>query len=393
MSNHFFLERGARSITTASGLISRHKRRLSVALLFCGAALGFAGVGRAQGTPSPFDPPLNQLQFIGTHNSYHIAPPLKLRQLIEAAVPGQGEAISYSHRPLHEQLDAGIRQIELDVYGDPAGGLYSDPLGPRLAGGAAPDKEGGMKKPGFKILHSPDFDVDSTVPTLRLALSELHTWSVAHPEHEPVMVLLELKNDSFSARIHPPSFADETALLALEAEIRAEMPIKEILTPDDVRGESPTLREAVTTQGWPHLSQTRGKFIFTLDNEDAVRDSYLALSPHQDLQGRLCFVSVAPTHPAAAWMKRNEPQTQSEDIRALVKAGFMVRTRADADLKEVLARDRTRFDIAASSGAQWISTDAPECEPDPRWPGFFVGWLDHAVYRPNPLFQDQTVAK
>ena len=358
-------------------------------LLLCAVFMGASGTGWAQETPSAPDPPLNQLQFIGTHNSYHIAPSAKLRQFIEAVSPGQGEAISYTHRPLHEQLDSGIRQLELDLYGDPNGGLYSDPLGPRLAGQVVEDKEGTMKHPGFKILHSPDFDVSSTVPTLRAALSELHAWSQAHPNHEPVMVLLELKTESFSARIQPPPFADETALLALEAEIRAEMPARELLTPDDVRGASPTLREAVTTRGWPRLSQTLGKFIFTLDNEDAVRDRYLALSPNQDLQKRLCFVSVAPTHPAAAWMKRNEPKDQFDDIRALVKAGFMVRTRADADLKEVLARDHTRFDLAAASGAQWISTDAPQCEPDPRWPGFFTGWPAPAIYRLSPLFQDQ----
>lgn len=352
--------------------------------LVCCVLLGLETTGySAPQSSMTLDPPLNHLQFIGTHNSYHIAPPAKLRRLIEAAVPGQGEVLDYTHPPLAQQLDTGIRQIELDLYNDPHGGLYTDPLGLRLVGESVPDTQGAMKTPGFKVLHSPDFDVLSTVPTLRGALAQLRTWSKAHPTHEPILVLLELKQESFSPRIQPPPF-DGAALRALESEIRAEMPREQLLTPDDVRGTFATLREAVTERGWPHLSQTRGKFLFALDNEDATRDRYLALSPHQDLQERVCFVSVPPTHPAAAWMKRNDPQSQFDDICSLVKAGFMVRTRADADLKEVLTNDRARFDKAAASGAQWISTDAPE--PNPRWPGYFVAWPHHATFRLSPMW-------
>ncbi len=346
-------------------------------------ALVWSLVSRAEPQTLPFDPPLNHLQFIGTHNSYHIAPSLALRKLIEGAIPGQGEALNYSHPPLSDQLDSGIRQLELDVFADPDGGLYADPLGPRLVGDTPINTGDEWKQPGFKILHSPDFDANTRVPTLRGALVELRAWSLAHPNHEPVMVLLELKTESFSPRILPPPF-DKDALVRLETEICDELSEAQRLSPDDVRGASPTLREAVRARGWPRLSQTRGKFLFALDNEGNEREAYLALSPNNDGRGRACFVSVAPTHPAAAWMKRNDPQTGFNDIRTLVAQGFMVRTRADADLKEPLAHDRTRFDLAASSGAQWISTDAPD--PDPRWPDYFAGWPNHAVFRLNPVF-------
>ena len=379
-----------RHFAVGTTFMNRHRKIPLPILIAC--CILWGGIFRSDAQQKPFDPPLNRLQFIGTHNSYHIAPSSALRRLIEAAVPGQGEVLNYTHRPLREQLEAGVRQIELDLYGDPKGGLYADPLGPRLAGETATLLDSALNAPGFKILHSPDFDVKTTVPTLHIALDELRAWSLLHPDHEPVMVLLELKTDSFSPRIQPAPF-DTPALEALEAEIRAALPVTQLLTPDDVSGVSPTLREAVLARGWPHLSQTRGKFIFCLDNEDASRDRYLALSPNNDLRGRACFVSVAPTHPAAAWMKRNEPQTQFADIQALVKQGFMVRTRADADLKEPLAHDLTRFEMAASSGAQWISTDAPACEPDPRWPAYFVGWPNRAVFRFNPLFENQVETK
>lgn len=332
--------------------------------------------------PAGDDLPLNRLQFIGTHNSYHIAPTPEIHRLIEGIAKGEGEAIEYTHRPLREQLgELGIRQIELDVFNDPKGGVYANPLGARLAGQAVkPDPV--MLEPGLKVLHSPDFDFRTTVATLRQALRELREWSDATPGHEPVMVLIELKESSFSPTTRPPPF-DGEALRWLEQEIRDELPAKKILTPDEVRGESETLREAVMQRGWPTLAQTRGKFLFALDNEGKLRDSYLELGPEKDGRGRLLFVSVSADHPAAAWMKRNDPVGGFDEIGKLVAAGFMVRTRADANLREPRANDRSRFERAAASGAQWTSTDLPE--PDPRWPDYHVAWPDRAVFRVNPV--------
>ena len=301
--------------------------------------------------PTPF----NRSQWIATHNSYHVAPPAKMRELIDNFSPGDGAALDYTHAPLSQQLDAGIRGLELDLYNDPQGGLYSQPFALQFAANQTDDRA--LQTPGFKILHSPDFDVLTTVPTLRLALRQLRAWSDAHPNHAPILVQLELKTETHSAA--KPLDFDDSALKNLEQEIRDEMLAAKIVTPDEIRGDAATLREAVTTRGWPASAQMRDKFIFALDNEDAIRDRYLALSSHGDLKNRVCFVSVAPSHAAAAWMKRNDPVGAFEEIRALVQAGFVVRTRADTNGKEIRAGDLSRFRKALQSGAQWISTDAP----------------------------------
>jgi hypothetical protein len=328
------------------------------------------------------DLPINRLQFIGTHNSYHVAPTPAVHRLIEGLAKGEGDAIAYTHRPLREQLtELGIRQIELDLYHDPVGGLYARPLGAKLAG-QAQEPHPAMLEPGLKIVHSPDFDFRTTVPTLRLALRELRAWSEEFPDHEPVMVLLELKDSSFSPTTKPPRF-DAAALRGLEAEILEEMPEARILMPDGVRGEFPSLRQAVIERGWPRLSEARGKFLFALDNEGRLRDDYLALSPGKDGVGRVLFTSVDSDHPAAGWMKRNDPLGGGDEIRKLVKAGFLVRTRADANLREAKANDRSRFEKAAATGAQWLSTDFPE--PDPRWPDYQVAWPERAVFRVSPI--------
>ena len=76
------------------------------------------------------------------------------------------------------------------------------------------------------------------------------------------------------------------------------------------------------------------------------------------------FATVEPDHPAAAWMKVNDPIADFERIQALVRAGFLVRTRADADTAQARQNDPTRRDRALASGAQFVSTDYPEARAD-----------------------------
>ena len=52
----------------------------------------------------------NQIQVIGTHNSYHLAPLPAVRSLIAAAGERQAEALDYSHPPLAGQFSTqGVR--------------------------------------------------------------------------------------------------------------------------------------------------------------------------------------------------------------------------------------------------------------------------------------------
>lgn len=121
--------------------------------------------------------------------------------------------------------------------------------------------------------------------------------------------------------------------------------------------------------------------MFGMDNEGAVRERYL--EGHPALTGRLVFVSVPATHPAAAWMKRNDPVADFDQIQELVRNGFLVRTRADADTAEARTNDPRKRERALASGAQFISTDYPA--PDLRFSSYSVRLPSDVIARPNPV--------
>jgi hypothetical protein len=120
-----------------------------------------------------------------------------------------------------------------------------------------------------------------------------------------------------------------------------------------VRGDYPTLEEAVLKGNWPTLKRAMNRFFFLLDNSDEKMNLYM--KAHPSLKGRLMFVNAAPGTPEAAAMFRNEPD--DPQIPELVRKGYIIRTRADANTQEARLNDYTRFDRAKDSGAQIITTD------------------------------------
>lgn len=331
---------------------------------------------------------LNQIQVIGTHNSYHLAPVPKVMNFIAVSGADTARGIDYSHPPLATQFaELGIRQIELDLYADPDGGLYSSPAAWKLLGGPIEDERMNfdfaqvMQRPGFKIIHAPGFDYATHVPTLEGALEQIVQWSESNPDHLPILVLLEMKDSVLPVAGVKPRPFDEPTLDELDRVILEKVPENRRWIPDKIRGTHATLRDAVTRNGWPTLKESKGKIFFALDNTNGIRDRYL--ENHPGLEGRAMFVSVDADHPAAAWMKINNPIAEFDRIQSAVKQGFLVRTRADADTRQARSGDTKMRDAAMASGAQFISTDYPN--RDERFTDYQVQWPGRAVYRRNPV--------
>jgi uncharacterized protein (TIGR03067 family) len=358
-----------------------------------GLVLGLlVAAATAPSARSADDPRLNQIQVIGTHNSYHVAPAPAILDLIAGSSRRQAEGLDYSHPPFAEQFSRqGIRQIELDVFADPKGGLFAAPALRKIAQdrgkdpGPDPNVDGQLHKPGMKLLHVQDADFISRAPTFIEALKQVKTWSKAHPRHVPILILVELKDGAIFGLPTQPAKFGPAELDAVDAEILSVFDRSEILTPDRVRGDAATLPEAIHSRGWPRLDSVRGLLMFALDNEGAIRDRYI--EGHPALKGRAMFVTAStPAAPEAAWFKINEPIRDFDRIRQLVRDGFLVRTRADADTRQSRSNDVTQRDRALASGAQFVSTDYPE--PDRRFSDYRVRLPGGVVARANPVSGD-----
>jgi hypothetical protein len=296
------------------------RRRTASTAIVAVALLAAVTVGPGVAGANRLDTTLrtNQVQVLATHNSYHIQQDTPIQSSPD---------MQYTHPPLDQQLDLGVRGFEIDVVNAPDG--------------------------SFPVMHTPVINAMSNCTPLAQCLQVVRMWSAAHPGHVPIFILIEPKNDDIDFTIDPTLHRfDAAALDRLDAVVRSSLG-RQLITPDSVRGKAKTLRGAVTGRGWPTLAKTRGKTLVALSTGGAIRRAFL--QGHPSLERRAMFVTADEQSPAAAVIKMDDPDEVR--IRQLVTQGFIVRTHADDGLVEARNHDVTRRDLALRSGAQIVSTD------------------------------------
>lgn len=365
------------------------KHACALAALLAGVALSATATAAEAPNLSP-DLKINEIQVLGTHNSYsagidpHLAAlfesrvgesfkaaidrmPADARALMREEHPNDlkpSEMLKYSHPPLATQLDLGVRSLEIDINPDPKGGVYSDPVGYRMlrAQGVTdllPFDNTDLDKPGFKVLHIPDIDFRSNCPTLRLCLRQVRAWSDAHPGHVPLFILIEAKvqdvpilpGATHTIPFSPKLFDD------LDQEFVEIMGRDRIITPDDVRGDYPTLNAAVRAGHWPKLKDARGKVLFLILTANGPAGAAGYLEGHPSLKGRMAFLRSEPGEDHAAFLMLDNALVRHDDIMRYVREGYLVRTRSDIETYEAKVNDMTRAKAGFDSGAQMVSTD------------------------------------
>ena len=303
--------------------------------------------------------------------------------------PAASQSLEYAHIPLEEQLDLGLRNLELDVFHDPEGGRYADPKGLEIiksAGGIAPDYDptDALSKPGLKLFHIQDLDFQSHYLLFADALKALRTWSDNNPDHTPIFILINAKDGNIHGT-RPVLPFTATALDSIDLEIRTHLGMENLITPDMVRGKYSSLEQAVLADNWPLLKDVRGKFLFVLDENEEKIDRYLTAKP--ELKDAVHFVNKKEGNPTAGFRIINNAEKEEAYIRDLVKKGYMIRTRADSDTKQARTNDYSTFEKAKASGAQVISTDY-------YYPSTFfksdyrVNFEENRFERPNPVLQN-----
>jgi len=343
----------------------------------------------------PGDLKINQLQYLGSHNSYRIKTDQEILDFllgIANLLPAEYNPVEldYTHLPLREQFTKyGIRQIELDLFLDQSGGLYYS-----RKGNAFYDKEEAsgiteLQAPGIKILHIADVDFNSHQLTFTKNLLEIKNWSNNFPEHLPIFILLELSEKTVNTALPnvgftvPESWSSEAALLSIETEILNVFDRSSIIKPDDVRGTYASLNEAVLNHNWPSIDEARGKVMFLLNNDD-LSPFYTLNAP--SLENRLMFTNNSnPGADDAAFLSRSV--TQLQEINALSEAGYMIRTRVDAGTYEARNNDYSSWLTATQSGAHFLSTDyykADDRAGDGNW-SFYHVKFNNNLYQLNPI--------
>lgn len=323
---------------------------------------------------------LNQVQLVGTAESYKLRPSSGILSLVRMGGSAKdAQALDFAQPPLAAQLDHDARSLQFDIAYDPQGGLFKSPSGASMAMDLVdPAYQAAMVQPGFKVIHVLDVDYNSSCVTLDDCLKQVAAWSRAHPRHLPITIVLN-PNDTrtpMPGATRPLPF-DTAGFDALDGEIRAVFKPGELVTPDQVQGADPTLRQAVMTRGWPRLGAARGKILFVLQADAGKIAAYQGSA--KNLEGRAMFVTAPEDSPLAAILAIDDPVKDGARIAAAVKAGFIVITRADDGTVEARANDPARRNAAFASGAQIVSTDF--LLPDAAIGAYSVGLNDdpHAV--------------
>ena len=184
-----------------------------------------AGSSARRSDTSPTPLRLNQVQVLGSHNSYHVAP------TVAPYTGRRGVAVHATTRCDVQFESEGIRQIELDVYVDPT---------------------------GIRVLHVPDVDFGTTcsrcVDCLQADQGVVRRAPEAHADHDPDRAQRHGLRAARrrSCRGTDPRWTSSTPRSA-RCSARSD-----VLTPDDVRGHRATLAEAITKDGWPTIDSRAG---------------------------------------------------------------------------------------------------------------------------------------
>lgn len=363
---------------------------------------------------------LNQVQVVGTHNSYQMpadprvmklmAP--RLKPLFEGMMKNMSaeqaaamkeehpnpltdsfaDALDYIQAPLQMQLRGGVRSLEIDLQPDPKGGLYSDPLSYRELRAAgehdlAPIYEQDLRRPGMKVFHMADVDFRSQCPLLTQCLTLLRQWSDENPGHSPVFILLEPKLSGLDQAVpgtaHVAPF-DKAAFEEIDNAITTILGRDRLVTPDDLRGQHKTLEEAALANAWPTVESARSKFVFLYLVPGMNLKAFAPyLEGHESLQGRVAFVEGKPGMQHTAFLLIDNATAKPGRVEDFVRKGYIVRSRADIDTWEARHNETSRRDATLKTGAQIISTDYP-FEPNIYGNTYQVKPFTNG-FRPNPI--------
>lgn len=277
---------------------------------------------------------INEIAVVGTHNSYQLIGTLpkqglmKVLQIISFGAV-ENKAI-FEMDTFTEQLEQGVRNLEIDI--------------------ETVDDEGDVS---FIVTHDPILDNVSSAHNFAKGLEEIAMWSDNNPDHLPVYLLIEPKDDVPSIN-NMKNFSLEYAL-EFDKVLRQVLGDR-LLTPAQAMGEYESFEEMRKADGWPALKQAAGKIIVLL-HPCGVTQEYIDTDISIKTQAMFPMLRFGDIDKAyASFILDNDPVSATENNKKTVEENnLMVRTRADdyPDFSD------ERYNSADNCGSHIITTDYP----------------------------------
>lgn len=316
---------------------------------------------------------INELQFLGSHNSYKRRITPEEEVVYKKWRPQSYTKVTYDHQPLHQQLNAGVRYLEFDVYRDPDGKRFLSPIIATVTDTPLPENyKERMAQPGLKVMHVKDRDYLSHCLTFQECMSQIKQWSDNSPQHFPLFVVVEVKewlSQPKQIPSHPEHVAelnfDSRAIQAIDQDILNVFPREQIIAPGDLVDGFENLRAMARAEAWPTLSESWGKVFFLIlesksavkHGEETVVSRYTDGYGYDDMLMFPLYRDDRSPHAAFVNLHKKKLSDLRKKIRKYSKRGYMVRARADVDTVEARQGDRGRWATVMNEGANIVVTD------------------------------------
>lgn len=276
----------------------------------------------------------NEVAFIGTHNSYQKACLPARQQLFEAVSTVtfglvKAEKAKFSSDYLTDQLNLGIRSIELDVETLVKGDDVS-----------------------FVCTHSPIFDMTTHCYDFSLALEEIKLWSDANPNHLPITIIIEPKK-SFLPEQNMRYFTCEYANIL--GDTAKNILGSSLLAPADMLRDYASFGEMRAADDWLTLGETRGKVLLLL-HETTVTEDYIKQDSSVKSQTIFPMLRYGDAdRDCASFLIINKASDIKKQAAEVLEKNLIIRTRSD----NYGSYNEEDSQTALTSGAQIVSTDYP----------------------------------
>ncbi len=302
----------------------------------------------------------NEIIFLGTHNSYqtpNTAITKKLFRNLSELTFGlvSSEALKFYSPTLTQQLNTGIRSLEMDI--------------------ETFDRNGEIS---FTCMHSPYFEMTTSCYDFELAMKEIVLWSDNNPNHLPITIIIEPKTSFIP--LEDMKFFNLGYVKEFENVLRKSLGDK-LFTPADMLRDYSSFGEMRAADDWCKVKDMLGKVIILL-HETNVTENYINLDP--SVKSQLMFPMLREKdidRDCTSFILSNKPNELLEISDEVInEKKIIVRTRADKFTE--ITEDR--LEGALRSGAQIVSTDYPYRE-DLKPGEYFVSFGGYTTVKSGKL--------